>query len=86
MTPQQMLQHVEKQQQRPVVSSPIDNIDKTLQGVQKRYDDHLREGRCPICHASVNSTIEASGAVVFKCVPNPVFHEFRRTTGFLLRD
>ena len=46
----------------------------------------LLAGKCPLCHAGVDSALERDGMVRFNCQRSPVFHEWRRTQAFLTKD
>jgi hypothetical protein len=55
--------------------------------VFQQHSAALYEGKCPVCHAKVDTEIDKKDQMVyFKCQRNPVFHEWRRTQSFLTRD
>lgn len=46
----------------------------------------LQAGRCPLCHGGLTHSVDKDQMVTFKCVKQPVFHEWRRDLSFLSRD
>lgn len=85
MTPAQMLRSTKSPPQTQRLLAATGSEAARL--VYQSQSDALLAGVCPVCHHPVETELDKTDQmVVFKCISNPVFHEWRRTQGFLVRD